>query len=131
MFEDGEFKRIEVDDPKECHLIEQIMNGIRLTKKDYEILKECKSFVEKLTWDGITEKFVKGVGSIVNYIFLASDKRVEIEEIIAALDGIEEKDIKEPGTRGESVDIKKQFQEEMANYSLFEHIRRQLIVGDS
>jgi hypothetical protein len=129
LYKDKAFVKIEIEDPAECFLLEQMFAGIKLKKKDYKVLDACKNYVEKLIWDGVTEDFVKGIGSIINYVFLSSDVRVDTDTICQIVATIDEKQFNTTTELPEN--INEQFKEEMLNYELFEKVRRQIVVSES
>jgi hypothetical protein len=129
LYKDGDFVRMDMNDHVECFLLDQIFAGVKLKDRDYEKLNGCEVYVEQLTWDGVTEEFVKGIGSIINYIFLSSNIRVSVDDIFEVVGAIDEKNF---STATKTVDrIEDQFIEEKANYRLFEEVRRRIVVGDS
>jgi len=129
LYKDGAFVRIEIDEPKECHLLEKVYAGIRLKDRDYKAMNECSSYVEKKVWDGVSENLVEGVGSILNYIFLSSNVRVTVDDVFQILVEVEHK--KFNSSAETTTSLNEQFREEQNNYVLFESVRRQILASES
>jgi len=127
IYREGNFERMKLTGLPDCLFIEKIFNGSQISDKDYKKLESCTFYTEKLTWEGLTEKFIKGIGSIINYIFLSSNKRITPEAIFTVIKDIGDSSFQT--TEEKATTLENQFAEERANYELFEKLRSLIVVG--